>query len=390
MEFKGFRRLSEEEVLEVELNQTFRDYEMSEAGRDIFGNSYGVFKFLDMTFGPPVLSNWYDAFDTDFRTTITNHVSVFVEEVDTEISSDIWRHYLHFATDNSEAIVLIIGGPREFFTIFYLIHDRYYPDEQDAKAVIRSSATEYIESIVANYYPEIEIVESSGKFFLTNVYYLYKEGASRLNDFLNVQKDMYYKSPFADNLINFAPDDLFVVQDIYRAQFFLLMASFEGFLNMIFAIYQKQEYWGNKKKSNSFIKQPIMDKVIGIPGHCLCFQNGDKLTIEEELKKRFGFLTQRRNDFIHANVVAPFLRRQVDERGYRFWHDPKRYENLNFPLAPDDLEKNHIDFAFDVIEGMVESVISQMDPDCRWDFSRAIEKKHIIIEISERERRIIE
>lgn len=179
-----------------------------------------------------------------------------------------------------------------------------------------------------------------------NLFHLYfDEGRSLLEELQNNQEQKYLPK-------NHFPE---------LSPFFLFVASFEGFLNLIYELYLSKEYRDDDRVRDHLKRAPLDVKLRLAPAYCSCFRK--KIIESNESFKKFQAVIELRNDFVHANLTEVMIKHKIEIDGIPFKkHLKKRRHHYDLPRSPYQINVKHLEFVCDVIEHTVELVLGAMKP----------------------------
>jgi hypothetical protein len=212
--------------------------------------------------------------------------------------------------------------------------------------------------------------QSAYGFNFQNPYAMYFASAERLLSIASeIQKDhpLRYDAP----------------SDLYKAAFFLYVASFEGLLNLIYEIYLNPALRDERIYSR-LQREQVDVKVRLAPVYCSCFKV-KSVDAKTEKFQRFQFVVELRNDFIHANITRPMRSSMVEKDGFVFRVDQEQIGKYGLPRNPAALDKSHLEFVRETIQNMVRIILEAMTPRYRREFSLVIEDEIIGVDIVEDE-----
>jgi hypothetical protein len=387
----SIRRLTEEEISEYEDSATVNGHstgiiELPTTEMDLGWtfeldvNAYDLFKVLQREFG--------EARSRPLQKHLANHVIIsnLADSCPSLFEGSYWHYYLLVETAVCSAIVTAVGTDSHSVGFVDLIYDSKLTggldygtmcsDVEDAfKELIGQSA----DSPSGRWQKK---VEQSPHFKIENIHKLYFEGAHRLGV---LGDPVEQRLSTVDLGAEGARFGALYPSDIRRSQFFLLMASFEGFLNLLYEVYLEPEIRSDTRVASSIQREHLDFKVRVAPTRCFCFKPKKLISDDGDVFKKFQYLLGLRNDFIHANISTQMKRYRVQERSHSFWVRPGKQSRYGLPTNAAELQKEHITFVFEVIEGMVELVLKAMKPTYRRDFSAALQRDEIEIEVRDDE-----
>lgn len=137
--------------------------------------------------------------------------------------------------------------------------------------------------------------ETTNSYILQNPFALYYKSAKNIMEELEQMNSSESESAV---LLLEKPLQL---EDLCRSAFFLFIASFEGFLNLIYELYLKSEL-KDERIYDRLSREQIDIKLRLAPVYCNCFKS-ELISSESESFKKFHSIVNLRNDFIHANLT---------------------------------------------------------------------------------------
>jgi len=171
--------------------------------------------------------------------------------------------------------------------------------------------------------------------------------------------------------------------DLYRAAFFLYVASFEGLLNLIYEIYLNPAL-RDERIFNRLKREQIDIKLRLAPIYCTCFKH-EVIDASTEEFHRFQYIVDLRNDFIHANITKPMKSSIVQEDDFVFWIDSEQSSKYGLPRDATELDQHHLKFVRRAILDMVKIILDAMKPRYKREFSQVIYDEAINVGIDDEE-----
>lgn len=193
-----------------------------------------------------------------------------------------------------------------------------------------------------------------------NLFHLYFNEARKLLEDLQGNEEQTYQ--LSDRFPELSP-------------FFLFVASFEGFLNLIYELYLSEEYRNDDRVRDHLKRAPIDVKLRLAPAYCSCFKK--KIIDSTENFKKFQAVTELRNDFVHANLSEVMIKHKIEIDGITFQkHSKPKRRRYDLPPSPYQLNLKHLEFVCEVIEHTVELVLSAMKPRHKRELDFVLHKRH--------------
>lgn len=171
--------------------------------------------------------------------------------------------------------------------------------------------------------------------------------------------------------------------DLYRAAFFLYVASLEGLLNLIYEIYLNPAL-RDERIYNRLKREQIDIKLRLAPVYCTCFKHR-VIDAKTEEFHRLQFIVDLRNDFIHANITKPMRSSIIEEEGFIFWIDSEQSSKYGLPRDAAELDLPHLKFVRKTILDMVEIILNAMKPRYKREFSSVLYDEVINVDIDDDE-----
>jgi hypothetical protein len=224
-------------------------------------------------------------------------------------------------------------------------------DEQIAKET-STKFTDFIRKQAPKYLAQLrKLASATSGFVLQNPYAIYYHDAKKLLAKANEVKDSEWAAWTTVQKQR---------SDLYTSAFFLFIASFEGFLNLIYELYLKPSLRDERIYSR-LLREQIDVKLRLAPVYCLCFKD-EVIDHRTEPFQRLQYIADLRNDFIHANITKPMRIPVVKEDKYYFDAVNEFTGKYGLPRSVVELDIQHIKFVQQTIDDMVEIVIGAMKP----------------------------
>lgn len=164
--------------------------------------------------------------------------------------------------------------------------------------------------------------------------------------------------------------------ELYRSAFLMYLASFEGFLNVLYELYLFPDL-RTDRLSERIAREQIDVKLRMAPIYCEGFKV-KTLDGNDPRFKNLMKLINLRNNYVHANLVKTFERHLIQEDGYTFILEHEDAEDI--PTNINRLEQRHVIHAQSCIDQAVEFVLESMKPKAKREFSQVIYEEDIEIE----------
>ncbi len=228
--------------------------------------------------------------------------------------------------------------------------------------LVQSEADEFVKLILEEsrkHQGQItKIVKNAPTKFIENPYYLYWGSAKNL---LHLAKMFSDASGLDDK------EKAERVRFLCIGAFFMFMAAFEGFLNLLYEHYLDDDLRLDDNVQRYLKRADIDLKLRLSPRFCTCFEV-PVLEKGEELS-RFQSLINLRNDFIHANLVETMRYALHQEYGFEFLvsEEHKGHNRYGLPNKATALNIAYVEDVQEIIEKMIQKVLEAMKPLCRID-----------------------
>jgi len=164
--------------------------------------------------------------------------------------------------------------------------------------------------------------------------------------------------------------------DVYRSAFLMYLASFEGFLNILYELYTRTDL-RSSRLFERISREQVDVKLRMAPVYC----DGFKVRIidhEDKRFKNFLRLVNLRNDYVHANLVKTHERYIIEEDDFTFIVENE--EPGETPTDINQLDLSHIELAKLYIDELVDMVIESLDPKTKREFKNFIFNEEIEVE----------
>lgn len=358
--------LSEEETRFFDVYWVFEGTEFEEFLYDdgewleYGGDPFRTFQALKQLFGEPH-NRFLDNADSSFQ----DHIQ------DTPYSEAIaeWIYFFILNRQDSLFAIVVLGDDEK--VIFDVIPSLGFLEMREARDETLKKWSRIVEEFkgfldkqLPSQQAKVRDAQKEARLLsMPNIYRLYFEGAHQLYELLSSLEDSEK------------------IGSLLRAQFFLLIASFEGFLNLMYELYLDPTIRNDKDLYRQIRREPLPYKVRMAPTRCACFQEQKSLRIRKDYFGPFLYLYDVRNDFIHANLLPHMKSRRVMEGRFEFWAKAKTPMKYDFPRDVTQLRSEHVEFVYEIIEKMVDYLLSEMKPRYRREFSEALERTEILVEL---------
>jgi len=164
--------------------------------------------------------------------------------------------------------------------------------------------------------------------------------------------------------------------DLHRSAFLMFLSAFEGFLNITYELYLKNELRTERIK-DKLSREQIDIKLQLLPVYC----DGFKISIIDQNDQRYKNylkLVNLRNDFVHAKLNKSLERYIIEEDGYTFIIENEHKGEL--PSNISRLSHEHVLTAKKYIDDIVEMVIDSLTIKTKREFKKMIFEEEIEVE----------
>lgn len=262
------------------------------------------------------------------------------------------------------------------------IHVCARSDSPDEPVQVGKKFVELLQNQAQKYSKQIKsAVEETDSYILQNPFALYYQSAANIIEEIEQTTSSVSKPGIPTKEAALEPEDL------CRSAFFLLIASFEGFLNLIYELYLKSEL-KDTRIYDRLSREQIDIKSRLAPVYCNCFKS-DLIDSKSEPFRKFLSIINLRNDFIHANLTKAMKIPIIIDGGRRLMHFPTTRDKIGLPKSIDELGIEDLRVVRGSIDEMVEILLQDMKPRYRRELQEVMDKKFILIEIEDDETVIV-
>lgn len=190
---------------------------------------------------------------------------------------------------------------------------------------------------------------------------------------------LYYDS--AERLLEKAKTDHDAESDLCRSAFFLFIAAFEGFLNLIYELHAKTGL-RDERLFGRIGREQIDVKLRLAPLYCDCFRNSliDHTT---DAFKNFHSIANLRNDFVHANFTKPMKIPVVIEDGHTFFVEHSLRDDDGLPKSVEALTTTDLEFVKTSIDEIVNQVLDSMRLKHKRRFNQILREEYVRVHFGE-------
>lgn len=164
-----------------------------------------------------------------------------------------------------------------------------------------------------------------------------------------------------------------------RSAFFMFVASFEGFLNLLYELYLKTSL-RDERISGKLAREQVDIKLRLAPIYCQCFKTSE-ITFNGDEFHRFQYIVKLRNDFIHANLTSSMKIPYTSVDDYTFAIPIEKTGKYDLPFSLTNINTGHLNFVASTIKEVVQSVISSMLPRYKHEILQVLEYDEIYIKV---------
>jgi hypothetical protein len=228
------------------------------------------------------------------------------------------------------------------------------------KGQIKESKHKILENPFVTYYSTAESLLELAKF---------THEMSMSNASAALDKILSGDSTFSEEGIDLSDKS----NDLYRSAFLMFLSSFEGFLNLMYELYLKEEL-RTDRLSERISREQIDIKLRLAPVYCNGFKT-KTIDYNDNRFKNFLRLVNLRNDYVHANLIKSLERYIINEDDHTFIIENE--ETSEIPTNINELELKHVELAKKYIDEIVELVLESMEPKTKREFKIVISETEI-------------
>ena len=206
------------------------------------------------------------------------------------------------------------------------------------------------------------IITNPYSLFFNTAEHLLDEAQRIITDIRNYNKDKKGSDLFTEEL-----NKSLIVGALFRSAFVASYLGFEGFINVIYNIFLDSRY-RNDIFENKLKKEMIPIKLLEIDKYCNGF-TGPVILVEDELFKAFQYLTNIRNDFVHANIVKDMESHLVIDKQYPIFAEEKTGKKYGISYHPAIISNLDVIRTRKLIEKIVIKIINTLDKRIKMDFA---------------------
>lgn len=163
-------------------------------------------------------------------------------------------------------------------------------------------------------------------------------------------------------------------RNLCQAAFILLMASFEGFLNLLYELYSHEDL--DEDQIKYLLRMPLENKLRLLSFFCKAF--GRSLSTRTRTFDKFRCLVNFRNAIVHANLTRETKQNIIIEDGHLYYLVKEKYESkYDIPRNPIDIGIEEIYQVKRVIDAMVREVLKTMLNEERESIETVIHEPYI-------------
>ena len=156
--------------------------------------------------------------------------------------------------------------------------------------------------------------------------------------------------------------------------FFLLWASMEGFVNMVYELYLDEAYRKDKRILEQLKRRNLETKLRMAPAFCHGF--AVKVIPFGDEMKQFKDIVALRNELVHANLNSSMIGFERELDSYIFVDTPRGIRTYyEKPGASTLLNKSTLTTMFETVENVVELVLQNMDVRYRNELEKVLHRE---------------
>jgi hypothetical protein len=169
----------------------------------------------------------------------------------------------------------------------------------------------------------------------------------------------------------------FELEQLFSSSFILLMASFDGFINLLYECFLLDQIRQQDVLREKIGRETLVFKIEMLPIYCYAFKQTPKLNqvLREKLKQEISELRKLleiRNKLVHANLFKFRYTNMIEEDSFLFYSDFVAKDDL-FGVSTREITERWtelLDHADKTVLGLVRDLIMTMEVDQRKQFRR--------------------
>lgn len=314
-------------------------------------SSYVMYKFLKKHFGKTQWPRWNDEDRNDFRDKtqwayVVRMPHGLLSIQDYKRIYCVYRAF-RMVSNNLQSIEGNRSGND--------LHSTLPADLQEDINNFYNAVSNFERSIVS--YDRLARRSHAG-FIIINAFQLHFENANyHIHRLRNIERKWnkvrlnYYKSWKLSNEMEY----------ISQVSFLLLMASVEGFINLLYQLYLKDSIRGNQELVNRLSREQLIFKIKLLSLYC----NGFREYEENDTFRAFNKLQVTRNKLIHANIDDIDYRNLIEEDSFLFYLNRETSNLGSSKSNPMTFTVEDIVSKRQLVLDMIRSIMSLMERDAR-------------------------
>jgi hypothetical protein len=254
---------------------------------------------------------------------------------------------------------------------------------EETGRVIAEGLLKQFEHLAQKNRPRLKAVSGNAKaYIIQNPFALYYQTATEL---LNLaQFDTRDWGSSRQMKIASARFGVYSKPALCRSALLLLLASFEGLLNLIYELYLKESL-RDERIYERLSREQIDLKFRLAPVYCSCFGDAP-IDPASDAFRNFQTLVNLRNDFIHANLTKSMRFPLITKDGLAFAISPfEKESSIGVPRNFGELQEQHLQQAKRIIDDAIDFVLKHMKPRYRKEFVTIMEDDNVSIEFEDGE-----
>lgn len=218
-----------------------------------------------------------------------------------------------------------------------------------------------------------QIIKDSKHKIIENPFLIYYNSAENL---MNLAK--FIDELSSENKISFGEflNQLENQDSAYRSAFLMYLSSFEGFLNILYELYLKEDLRKDRLYER-ILREQIDIKLRMAPIYCEGFKV-KTINYEDERFKEYLRLINLRNDFVHANLNKSLERYLVKEDNCIFIIENDKPEGISSNF--NKLTEENVIQAKNTINNIIELIFESLETKTKREFKRIIYQDEIEVE----------
>ncbi len=328
--------------------------------------------------------------------------------------SDFQRVSEEELTDPDSRTLLLKPDAPQTYTAYLVLKDWFGPpDEEDYETKIQwqyyIKAGEILLEIydwkstswhLAVYHPDndVTVAQEVAAKFLDILYKQAPRYAERVRSASLTATELVLLNPFAayfsgaealmDALDNAVENRILGIREhLIPSAFFLLVASFEGFLNLLYELYLKPSL-RDERVYQRLGREQVDLKLRLSPIYCVCFKY-ELIGYASDEFQRLQYIVGLRNEFIHANLTGPMKVPVALEDGYNFLLQSESVGKYSLPRDIGLFDVQHLKFVRQTVEDVVAAILDSMEPRYKRELLSVLRERAFTVQLADGEYIII-